>query len=338
MRHSYLLFAAVLLVAVPAVAAEPPAPKPADDPQLRLKREHRGFVEAGFIPIAEVIAEGRSVRRLRVIGPRGLYAPSVEIEKRQTGQVVLRVQYPRLFAEAVPVDAQVWSDLAALEDQAFAPQPVMAQPVTPGASPPPICHGWTAVLEADETRVNNWFECTATDASPTRQYALRIVQTAMATRPDCVPKSDNPFLAFDMCFGRRQALEDPELNQEYSTIVKAWYALPSSMLQGKARLAAQAPGVALGNDVWMTARTAVADMQSDNRRRRELLRQLKAMLWKARDASDADRLQIRDTIEQWNEFDLNLAQSALEVFERLTWPKEAPAGSAPLPRPDIPIN
>jgi hypothetical protein len=79
MRHSYLLFAAGLLLATPVFAADKVVPSP-PDPQVLLRRAHRSFVEAGFVPISEVIAEGRSVRRLRMSAPFGGLAPSVEVE------------------------------------------------------------------------------------------------------------------------------------------------------------------------------------------------------------------------------------------------------------------
>lgn len=302
-------------------------------PESQSAFEHRLFVEAGFTPIQQVRASGMEVRRVLLRDPYGfLPVPGLELQRRPDGGVWLRLQYYGWSGEPVAVDRKAWDELAALEQAAFArpvyaaPPPRLAgEPIPPPPPPPPICHGWLARLEADETRSASWGECGG-QKGPAHDYVMKMVAIAMTTRPDCAAEGGDPFFAFNKCLGPKPELDDARLEAKFAVMRQAVAALDASKPLMAARSALMVRPLYLGSPAWKTAREAVARYKAMLDERRWQLQSLQALASGAMGASQADKVKMKQAIDNWSSF---LASQETN-YSRLLFDLV----SAPEPRPD----
>jgi hypothetical protein len=326
MKRIALLLA--LLIAAPALQAQAPSEVERRARWERLqagqrKFEHRLFSEAGFVPIAELRAEGRVVRRLLLADPYMILpVPGIELERLADGRVTLRLQYPGWSSEPVPVDATAWDALASIEGAVFE-RPVF-RPTPPRASPqspPPLCHGWILRFEADYHRTASWAQCGG-GKTPAYDYAIRLVQLAIGTKPGCTFEPDNPFFSFNKCFMATQALDDPELEAKFGVLRKEYDEAPAADRLAEARRALKAPELALGSTAWLDARAAVRRFREVQKLREDRLQQLRQLASEAVDASDADKAKMQRTIEHWSDFVRSQEPNYSDLLQRLVWAGE----------------
>lgn len=291
------------------------------------KFEHNQFTQAGFASIAEVRAEGRDVRRLLPEDPyMMLPVPGIELERLPDGRVTLRLQYRGWSSKPVPVDAAAWDALALQEGAVFARPvfrraPAQAPPASPPASPPPICHGWIARFEADYGRTASWAQCGG-GKTPAYNYAIRVVELAIGTKPGCTFEADNPFFSFSKCFAPTQALDDPELDAKFAVLRKEYDEAPGAERLAEARRALNVPGLTLGSKPWLDGRAAVKRFRDVQKLREDRLQQLRQLASARVNASDADKAKMQQTIAHWADFIRSQESNYSDLLQRLVWAGE----------------
>lgn len=282
--------------------------------------EHGLFTRAGFVPMAEVMVEGRDVRRLLLHDPYGMLpVPGIELERLSDGRVALRLQYRGWTSEPVLVESAAWVTLARQEPAVFASAAFQRAGDQPApASPPPVCHGWIARLAADQARTASWAECGG-GVSPAYKYALDMVQLAVGTKQDCSFEPGNPFWSFNKCFAPKAALDDTELEAKFSVLRTEFDQAPAAERLAQARRALNVPDLTLGSKAWFDARAAIAKFKEVHDLRRERLQQLQQLAYGASQASDADKAKMRQTIEHWLGFVRSQEPHYSDLLQRLAW-------------------
>ncbi len=288
------------------------------------------FVDAGFTPIEDIVEPRRDVRRLLLHDPYYILGMlGIEIERFGDGRSVLRMQYYTYRGPTQPLPAETWDALAQLEPRAF---PLPAAPASPKPTtvantpspPPPICHGWHSQFLSGTGRTGGWTECYGGKADDAAyQYTVILLRAALATEPSCPIDDTNLFWSYHKCFGAKNTLDDPELNAQYAALVKIYANEGGADLLGAARLAVQAPGIAVGNAAWKQAREAVAQLKVFEDNEEDALRKLQALAFKAYNASDGDQFQIRTMIRTWSEFQAAQRSNYADVVSRLVWAGES---------------
>lgn len=310
-----MLRTAVALAALATIgAASPP-----QDSVFERGYSRERFVAAGFTPIEEADWAGRDVRRLLPSDPYMILpVPGIEIERRANGRVTLRLQYRGWASEPVTIDRAAWQDLSHRERAAFAPPPPAPRP-TGSPATHSSCHSWSVQLQATGGRHAAWSPCPgARAAEAVRAYAVRMIELALATRPDC-KRGDDVFDAFEACFRPSRALDDPRLDAEFATLRAEYDAVDSARPLGLARSALAEPGLVLGSPGWKAAREAIAKVKETNDYRRARLDRLRALAFRARGASPADKAKINDALLGWSQFLDAQDRNYSELVTRLAW-------------------
>jgi len=175
--------------------------------------ERRMFDEAGFIPLADMSARHREVRRILFQeGHFILPIPGVEIERHPSGEVTLTIIGAGVSSGPARVDPTVWSHLVAQDSIVFR-NPVFV-PRDPNAPIPPmpagVCHPYlfrfAAAGPEGERTGSASAGCGETEMDRVR-VALEIARIAVATRPDCRVEANDPFWSFSRCFTPREGPE-----------------------------------------------------------------------------------------------------------------------------------
>jgi hypothetical protein len=322
-----------------ALAAALPTVAPAQTDERRARWEaaeadqrrflHNQFTRVGFEPIELVRARGRDVRRLIIeqpyIGPR---VPGIEFERHPDGRVTLRLQYPEWSSEPSEIDPSAWSSLTARDEAVFVqpeyvPPPPPTTPAPPPPPPPPPCHAWHAWLEADADRVIGWSGCS--DVHPERRdYVIRMIELAMATRPSCSFDAGAPFAPFVTCFRMTNRLDDPKIDEAYSALVTEYERGRGSDLLLEARRAVHRQDLTIGSEGWVQARDAVGRLIEHHEAQRERLRRLQQLAGAhAYSASAGDRYKMRQTIQGWSQFLDSSERNLVEVLRALAWAGQA---------------
>lgn len=298
-------------------------------PAVQRAFEHRLFTEAGFAPIAVVQADGRDVRRLLLEDPyMMLPMPGVELERLGDGRVTLRLQYRGWSSDPVQIDRASWDALASQERAVFrnpAFQPGRTKAESGAASPPPICHGWMARLEAGRERAASWAACGG-GQGPLYDYAVRMVELAVQSKARCSFEPKDPFWSFNKCVAPTASLSDPTLDAKFAALRKAYSDSPGAERLAEARRALNTPGITLGSKAWLDARAAVVKFKEVQDFRREQLRQLQELAYSAPNAPAEDKAKMDQAINSWTEFLRSQELNYSALLRRLVW---ADAGSAP---------
>lgn len=299
----------ILALTSPPTAQQATVPAEEMERSAREERLHR----AGFPPIQP---QGFAFRRVMLSDPYMMMGvPGLEVRRDAAGTVDLVVQYPEWRSQPVAIPADLWDAVA--DDQAFAPPPRPAHDPTRSASrPPPICHDWSALIQDETGRTGAWHGCSG-EAAAVRDVALRIVAAAMTTRPDCDPESPSPLFAFQRCFGIGSELDDPALEAVFAPLRRDWDGLPGAQVLAAARRALQGQGMRQGDAAWTRARAAVDDVRAIQTRRRELIRDVGQLAYRARSGSQADRYRLRLSLEHWSDFTNAQDGNTLDLLEQL---------------------
>lgn len=336
-------FLGLLLGLAPAAQAQTEAEQRARFEAGRAEQrrfEHSQFIEAGFASIAEVLADGREVRRVLLRDPYGMLPlPGIEVERRDDGRTTLRLQYrgrngdpryPAWSTDPVEIEQGAWDELAALEPALFARpvyQPVRSvatpAPTAPPPPPPPLCHAWLARFQADRARTASWTECGGRDG-PGYRYAVRVAELAVGTKPGCPLAPGNVFGSFSACFSLTAPLDDPALREDYEGLRKAYDEAQGSERLDRARRALLVPDLTLGSPAWLEARAAVAAYKEVHDLQRDMLSLLVRLLRGTATISDADRAKLRYTIDNWTQSLRGQESNYSDLLQRLAWPEGAP--------------
>ena len=288
--------------------------------QLELEFRTNLFVEHGFVPIQEMLDGKRRIRRLIVRDPYGmLFMPGVEIEQMDSRQVRVRLQYWDWRTEWTPMDAAVWRDLASLEAKAFT-RPTYVQ----GLRRTSPCHEWSAYIQSSDSGIAAWTRCTADTNAETLEYAVRIANALMETRPDCERQTDHPLSAFQRCFGFKDKLTDPEFQSEYEALSKEFFTDRSNILL-QARLALRETSLTPGSPEWRSAREKVRLVVANHRRREHLVFELSKLGSRARNASAADQSVLKSAYKHWRSTQDAQARNVIELMRDLGWSDSAQA-------------
>lgn len=314
------MFAYLLSAASPATAQVPPTERAQWEDGQRSDQAfyRRQFIEYGFVPIEEIDLGKRDVRRLLLRDPYSfLPIPGVEYERRAGGKVTMRLHYGEYRTAPVAIPKAAWDRIVAGEKAMFAPTQFVPVKRDPAAGVPPVCHGWMIIAQASGDRAASWWECRDRDGAKAAA-ARTMIEVALATRPDC--KSDeDPRWAFQKCFGEKDVLDDPALNEPYVSISKELKDSPGATLLAAARKALQAPDLTLGSPAWREAREAVRKVLENQAARRAALQKLSALDYRARDASDPDKVKMRRAIRHWSEFIAGQEANDVDLLRRLAW-------------------
>ncbi|WP_347303508.1 hypothetical protein V5740_02455 [Croceibacterium sp. TMG7-5b_MA50] len=283
------------------------------------------FDRAGFAPVAELSAEGREVRRMLLRDPYGgLPVPGVELERRASGEVTLRLQYRNWSTDPVQVAASAWQELAALEDAVLTQADFVPLPPSPPSSsspplPPPICHGWNARFEADYHRNASWSQCGG-DRGPALDYAVAFAEIAVSSKAGCAFDRGDPFGSYNKCWGETLQLDDRALDRDFAALRAEYDAAHGHEQLGKARVALRVEGMEVGDPQWVAARDAVAEVKAVRDVRWDCLRRLQQLAGRASDASPADRAKMRQTVDHWSRWLTEQERNYAEVLQGLAWP------------------
>ena len=328
---SLSLFLALLLTVPPIAQAQTDERRARWEAAMADQRRflHNQFTRVGFEPIEVVRARGRDVRRLIVeqpyIGPR---IPGIEFERHADGRVTFRLQYPEWSSDPIEIDHSAWSALTARDEAVFVqpeyvPPPPPTTPAPPPPPPPPPCHAWHAFLEADAERVTGWSGCSDLH-SERREYVIRMIELAMATRASCSFDAGAPFPPFVNCFRMTNQLDDPKLDEAYSALVTEYDAAGGSDLLLAVRQAVHRQELTIGSAAWVQARDAVGRLIDHHEAQRERLRRLQQLAGAhAYSASAGDRYKMRQTIQGWSEFLDASERNLVEVLRALAWAGQA---------------
>lgn len=207
------LLAIIALLGTAAPASGPPPQGSAEQRALRERAiadqarfERRLFAEAGFDPLEDVGAQGRSVKRALFADPyMMLPVPGVEVARAKDGAVTLKVVGRSGASEPVRLPASDWAHLAEMQGTMLDPAPyVPDDPPKPGETspPPPICHGWIVrfgAADASGTASGSWSQCGG-ERGAKQAFAAEMARLAVSTRPSCKFDAANPFWSFNTCF------------------------------------------------------------------------------------------------------------------------------------------
>lgn len=239
-----------------------------------------------------------------------LPVPGLELRRHASGEVDLVLQYPEWRSDPIAVDPGLWDVVSA--ETLFAHPP--RQPAR--STPPPICHGWSAVIQDDTGRLASWHACGG-ETTPLAGFAERLVAAAVAAKPDCALGPASPFFAFQRCFGLTPELEDPALEAAFAPLRQEWDAVPGSDALGAARRAMQTPDMRYGNATWRNARRYAEAVKATQDQRRDLSQRLARLSFEARTASPADRYRLSRTLEHWSDFTAGQDQNYASLLEQL---------------------
>lgn len=290
-----------------------------DEAQRSDQRFYREqFVELGFVPISELDAGNRDVRRMNVRDPYAfLPIPGVEFERRHDGKVTMRLQHREYRTDPVPIDPTAWTRIVEGDDAMFAPRDYEADVASnPG---PRVCHGWMVLVQASGDRTGSWWQC-RDSAGPKADYVRTMIDEALATRPDC-KREEDPRWAFQKCFGEKDQLDDPELDAVYSALSKELKDAPGVEKLAAARGALQVPGLTLGSSDWVAARDAINDLLTVHDQRKAALQKLEGLQYRARDASLPDKAKLRRSLRHWQQFLAGQDSNHVDLLRRLGWAK-----------------
>jgi hypothetical protein len=276
--------------------------------------------------MAEMTVEAREVRRLLLRDPYGMLPiPGLELEREIGNRVSLRVQYRGWSSDPVAVDRATWDALARLEASVFAP-PVstpnagLATPTQqlPSEPPPRVCHGWSVTIAASYSRAAAWSSCGGKQTAA-YDYAVRFINLALSTKPGCTRDGADIFWSFSNCFSPTPRLDDAELEAKVAVLRKEYDEAPGADRLAEARRALSAPGLAVGNQAWLDARTAVDRFKKVQELRQERLRQLQQLAFGQSNFSPADRAKVQQTIEHWSQTLRSQESNYSELLQRLAW-------------------
>jgi hypothetical protein len=158
------------------------------------KHEAQRLVGAGFVPAGDIRKQGRTLVRASYSEPRlFLRMPGITLERVEGGAILSLTSDGRAPTGRAAVPLEKWQELQRLEAAAFAPDP-SPTPLAwrngdPVPDPPPVCHGWGAVIErvspARADKVWGW-ECDRSEVHRARlDYALRLAAIALTEMPQC---------------------------------------------------------------------------------------------------------------------------------------------------------
>lgn len=274
------------------------------------------FTEMGFVPIEELDAGSRDVRRIIVRDPYGfLPIPGVEFERRRDGKVTMRLQFPQYRTDTVSINAAAWQRIVVGDAAMFAPR--QYEQVPPVTSIPPVCHGWMILVQASGDRAGSWWQC-RDSADAKADYVRTMIEEALSTRPDC-KREEDPRWAFQKCFGEKEQLDDPELDALYSPLLKELKDAPGAEKLAAARRALNAPALTLGSPEWVAARAAIYDVLKLQEERKAILIKLGQLEYRARNASQPDKVKLRQSLRHWREFLNGQDANHVDLLRRLGW-------------------
>ena len=185
----------------------------ANEDQARFEAEQdRG---AGFVPAAELAAQGVDVRRARYKDPMlFLRLPGITLTRSANGEVrVIATSDGRAPVGEAPVPAAEWDRLVAQDAATFVPPP----PITrrhvkagdPILTPPPVCHAWGVGVQRiahGKLSTTNGHGCGDDARSRAAlDYAAALIRIATTYIPRCQDKVKDrasPFSALPQCFGQ----------------------------------------------------------------------------------------------------------------------------------------
>lgn len=166
--------------------------------------ERNQLMKQGLSPLN---VESMEVRQLALSDPYGMLpTPALHFEHASTGKTVLRIMRPGQPSVTASVEPQAWRALQSKEagvfvERAYKPWKDFG-PDNPAPPPPPICHGWGAIVGSggpSGPRTAIWGACGSTGPSPKLDYILEMMAIALRTQPDCLTEGDL-FWAMNDCF------------------------------------------------------------------------------------------------------------------------------------------
>lgn len=323
----YLLFALALVAGIPATAQ-----LPADhlvkweegqrSDQLSYRRH---FLDSGFVPIDELDAGERDVRRLSLRDPYGfLPIPGVEFERKRDGKVTMRLQFQEYRTDPKTIAPTAWEEIVDGDGSMFEALQYEPAATMSSAAPPSVCHGWMALVQASRDRAGSWWQC-RDSAGPKQDYVQVMLRTALATRPDCKIEEDLRW-TFQKCFGEKKEFDDPNLTEAFSPLEKQLHDAPGAEALGAARMALRVPGVAIGSPEWRTARDAVRQVLKVQSSRQETVQRMSQIASGAGNASQRDKLKMQHIIRHWSDFMSKQNVNHVEILSGLAWASD-PAAS-----------
>lgn len=275
-------------------------------------REER-LIRAGFPPLQPA----GSFRRLLLSDPyMMLPVPGLEMRRRASGELDLVLQYPAWRSEPIPVDPALWDVVPA---ERLFPEPVVTPipPPAPSSSvPPPICHGWSALVQDDAGRLASWHACGG-ETSPIAEFAAALINAAVAAEPDCAPDEASPYFAFQRCFGLKPELEDPALEAVFAPLRREREAIRGAEILAAARRSLQAPEMRRDDAAWFTANESVQAVKATLDQHRDLSRRLAELSFGSPHASPADHYTMSRTLEHWSNSTASQDRNYIDLLEQL---------------------
>ena len=291
-----------------------------DGTQRQRDYTRQQFERAGFSPIADVMLDGREVRRLMPGAPYFGGMPAIEMERHAGGTVTLALQYRGWQSEPAQLDPAIWTELIALEPLVFAPPVFVPREPRPAGEapppPPPVCHGWSALMQRDRESYASWHSC-ADGVDTDYRYATVMIEAAFSTRPDCSYDPSNPLSSFQDCFRTPTTLDDPVLERRFAELQRL-YREESGLDSARQAQALTRTALDPGSPDWLEAQRVILAYREASALQKILRRDLYLLLNEAR--SPGDRARIQQRLDDWDR-EISTGDDRLSnLMQRLLFP------------------